>query len=576
MPLTSSESDATSERREEGERLVRAVDRRFPVMELGKELLRKAFPDHWSFLLGEVALYSFVILVLTGSFLSMFFDDSMQEHPYQGAWGPLRGVMVSEAYASVLQICFEVRGGQLVRQMHHWSALIFVASITVHLLRIFFTGAFRRPREGNWTIGVTLFGLALLEGFCGYSLPDDLLSGTGLRTADGIVLSLPVIGSYLSFFLVGGQWPGTLLISRLFIFHVLFIPGLLIALITVHLFLVVYLKHTQWPGTERTNRNVQGKPMVPLYTAKSIGLFFAIAAITAVMSSLFQINPVWWWGPYDTAKVSINAQPDWYVGFLEGALRLMPAAESNIAGHTVVWDAFIPGVCVPTVLFLILYSYPFFERWLEGGGKEYHLCDRPRNAPTRTGLGVSFVCAYAVLLFTGSQDVLAYVFRIPVHGITWGMRAAFFVLPAVGFWVTRRACLGLQASDRERLRRGEQSGELQLTPAGGYTESVAPVAQETALLMRSRLRPTAVPPGPKVSLVNLLFRPAATLKKKLRITLHDWYFPVIELPATEEEYQQMLQITADPAEAQQHHEPKKRTWLQRLARLTPRRHRGDG
>jgi ubiquinol-cytochrome c reductase cytochrome b subunit len=507
--------------------------------------------------------------VLTGRFLSMFFDDSMQEHPYRGAYGPLRGVVVSDAYASVLQICFEVRGGQLVRQMHHWSALIFVASITVHLMRIFFTGAFRRPREGNWTIGVTLFGLALLEGFCGYSLPDDLLSGTGLRTADGIVLSIPVIGTYLSFFLVGGQWPGTLLISRLFIFHVLFIPGLLIALITVHLFLVVYLKHTQWPGKERTNRNVEGKPMVPVYTAKSLGLFFTLFAGTAVMSSLFQINPIWWWGPYDTEKVSIDSQPDWYVGFLEGALRLMPKAESNIAGHTFVWDAFIPGVVVPTTLFLVLYSYPFFERWLEGGGKEYHFCDRPRNAPTRTAIGVAFICVYAVLLFAGGQDVFAYVFRIPVHGITWGFRAAFFVLPVVAFWITRRACLGLQASDRARLQHGDQNGHLQLTPEGGYTEPVSPVAEDTARLMRSRLLPTPPPPGPKASLLNYLFRPSRTLRHRLRVRLHAWYFPVIDLPASEEERQQMQQVLADPDEAQHEKQPKKRKIMSRLARLVP-------
>ena len=349
-----SEDERASEARRRGERLVSVLDRRLPLRTTAQEYLRKAFPDHWSFLLGEIALYSLLVLVVTGVYLTFYFRPDMTETPYTGSYAPLRGTLASQAYISTLSISFDVRGGLLIRQIHHWGALVFVAAIGCHLLRIFFTGAFRRPREVNWMIGVTMFLLSLLEGFCGYSLPDDLLSGTGLRTSQGIVLSIPVIGTYLSFFVFDGQYPGHAIISRLYIAHVLLVPGLLLVLVRVHLGLVVQLKHTQWAQPGRTNRNAVGKPMFPQYTAKSTGLFFAVAGVLALMAALLQINPIWDFGPYRADQVSLNSQPDWYVGYLEGALRLMPAWETSLAGHTIAWDVLLPGVVLPAVLFLIL------------------------------------------------------------------------------------------------------------------------------------------------------------------------------------------------------------------------------
>ncbi|WP_245979859.1 cytochrome b [Streptomyces diacarni] len=498
-------------RRERALGASRVLDRRLPLMEAGKELLRKAFPDHWSFLLGEIALYSFLVLVLTGSYLTFFFHPDMAEEPYHGAYIPLRGVNASEAYASVLRISFEIRGGQLIRQIHHWGALVFVAAIGIHLLRIFFTGAFRRPREVNWIIGVTLFGLSLLEGFAGYSLPDDLLSGTGLRTFQGIMVSIPIVGTYVSFFVFGGQFPGHEIVPRLFISHVLFIPGLLIALITVHLFLVVYLKHTQWPGKGRTNRNVVGKPMVPQYTAKSIGLFLAVFGVLTLLAATLQINPIWTYGPYRADQASINSQPDWYVGFIEGSLRLMPQAETRLWGHTVVWDAFIPGVVIPSLLLLVLYAYPFLERWVTGNWKEHHLCDRPRDQPTRTGLGVAGVTTYAVLLGAGGQDVLSVLFTWPIESMTWIFRGAFFLAPPLAFWLTRRVCLGLQAQDRVRLRAGDGTGEVEQV-AGGYQEARTPLAgaEQHTILVKD------VPPR--------LTADEARRTGALRRRLYFWYY----------------------------------------------------
>ncbi|WP_149181520.1 ubiquinol-cytochrome c reductase cytochrome b subunit [Streptomyces sp. TRM49041] len=513
------------------------VDRRAPLSELARELLRKAFPDHWSFLLGELALYSFVVLVVTGSYLTLFFDPGMDLSDYQGPYEPLRGVPVSDAYASTLRLSFDIRGGLLIRQMHHWTALVFVAAIGVHLLRVFFTGAFRRPREINWMLGVTLFVLALLEGFAGYSLPDDLLSGTGLRTAHSIVLSIPLVGTYLAEFVWGGSYPGDIVIPRLYIVHVLFVPGLMIALVTVHVLMVVYLKHTQWAARGRTNRNVVGHPMFPHFITKSSGLTLMVFAIMALIGAVAQINPVWNFGPYRPDQVSTGAQPDWYVGFLEGALRLMPPWQTTVAGHTVMWTVFIPAVVLPGVLFLVLYLYPYIERWVTGDLMEHHLCDRPRDRPTRTGLGVAAVVFYAVLLMAGANDVMAFVFRLSVEALTWTFRVALVLGPVLAFLLTKRICLGLQAHDRRLLEEGDETGSVSQSVYGAISDSHRPVDAERRyrLLVRDLPRPVGHPGE------------GASRGQRLRAVLSSWYYrDRVEMPATAEERLQISARTADP------------------------------
>jgi ubiquinol-cytochrome c reductase cytochrome b subunit len=269
------------------------VDDRTGIAKALKNNLRKIFPDHWSFMLGEIALYSFIILLLSGTFLSFFFVPSQQEVIYHGGYAPLAGLKMSQAYASTIDMSFDVRGGLLMRQIHHWASLIFLAAMTIHLLRVFFTGAYRKPREFNWLIGIGLLTLGIIEGFAGYSLPDDLLSGTGLRIAEAIVQAIPLVGTYVAFFLFGGPFPGNVFISRLYTIHVLLIPGIILALITVHLMLVWFQKHTQYPGPGRTEKNVVGYPLMPVYMAKAGGFFFIVFGITAFLGALFSINPVW-------------------------------------------------------------------------------------------------------------------------------------------------------------------------------------------------------------------------------------------------------------------------------------------
>jgi ubiquinol-cytochrome c reductase cytochrome b subunit len=408
--------------------------------------LNKVFPDHWSFMLGEIAMYAFAILVATGIFLTFFYSPSLNEIVYRGAYEPLRGVEMSEAYASVLRLSFEVRAGLVMRQIHHWAALVFVAAILAHLSRVFFTGAFRRPREINWLIGVTLLLLAIYNGFSGYSLPDDLLSGTGLRIAYSIALSIPFAGTWIAFLAFGGEFPAHDILRRLMITHVLIVPAILAGLLALHLAIVWRQKHTQFPGRGRTDTNVVGSRLWPTYTAKSVGLLFGLAAILGLMGGLLQINPVWLYGPFDPATVASPAQPDWYLGWLEGALRLFPPWEIRILGH-VIASPFYPAVLLPGLTFLIVYAWPWIERRITGDRAEHHVLDRPRDNPMRTSVGVAALTFYGLLFLAGSNDIIADLFALPVGGVTWFMRVAVLVLPVIAAILTHRFMWGLKRTD---------------------------------------------------------------------------------------------------------------------------------
>ena len=475
----------------------RFLDDRFHAARGVRAFLRKIFPDHWSFLLGEIALYSFIILLLTGTILTFFFQPSMTEVIYHGTYTPLRGVRMSEAYASTLNISFDVRGGLLMRQIHHWAALLFVAAIMVHMLRIFFTGAYRKPREFNWLIGITIFTLAIFEGLFGYSLPDDLLSGTGLKITQGVLQSFPIIGTYASFFLFGGEFPGHDIIPRLYVIHVLLIPAVLLALISAHLFFMFHQKHTQMPGKGRTNANVVGAPMYPYFMVKTGAFFLFIFAVLALLSTFAQINPIWLFGPYNPSGITAGSQPDFYMGALEGALRIMPPWEWNVLGHTFMFYVFIPALVPLGIIFGGGAVWPFIEQWITGDRGEHHVLDRPRNAPTRTGIGMAAVTFYGVLWLEGANDVIAHQLQIPLYTLTWIARVAVFVGPVVAYWVTKRICFGLQRKDAHLLEHGVETGIIRQLPSGEYVELTKPVDEDMkAVLEYGRVGAPQLTGGP--------------------------------------------------------------------------------
>jgi ubiquinol-cytochrome c reductase cytochrome b subunit len=421
-------------------RVLEWFDRRLGTSRVLRAGMRKVFPDHWSFMLGEIALYSFVVLLATGVYLTLFYVPDAQHITYEGSYKALQGVEMSRAYESTIRLSFDVREGLLIRQIHHWAALVFIAAIVIHLLRIFFTGAFRKPRELNWIIGMTLLLLAIVNGFAGYSLPDDLLSGTGLRIAYSITQSIPLVGTWAAALLFGGPYPSSAIIPRLFTVHILLVPGAIIALLGAHLAILVRQKHTQYPGPGRTEHNVVGSSLWPRFVAKTIGLFLLIAATLALLGGVFQINPVWFYGPYHPAQVSAPAQPDWYMGWLEGALRLFPNWEIRAFGF-VIPNVFFPGVLLPGITFGLLYLWPFIEARFTKDRGEHHLLDYPSSRPWRTGFGFGALAFFVILVVAGSNDVIASRFELSLNTFTHTLRALVltvpFVVGAVAYWIAK-------------------------------------------------------------------------------------------------------------------------------------------
>ena len=525
--MSSSTSPSTYQPATRVGRVTHFVDTRVGGSGMVKEFGRKIFPDHWTFMFGEVALYSFVILLISGTFLTFFFDPSMAETHYEGSYLPLRGVEMSMAYASSLDISFDIRGGLFMRQVHHWSALLFVAAVSVHMLRVFFTGAFRRPRELNWVVGSVLLIMGLAAGFTGYSLPDDLLSGNGLRIIDGVVKSLPVVGTYVSFFLFGGEFPGTVIIPRLYVLHILLIPALILLLIGIHLFMVVVHKHTQFPGPGRTNDNVVGYPVGPVYAAKAGGFFFIVFGIIGAIAAAFTINPIWNYGPYDPSPVSAGTQPDWYIGWVDGALRLMPGTLGNFdfefnipfpwGVNTLSLNVLFPALVPALLVFALMFTWPWIESWVTKDKREHHLLDRPRNAPTRTGIGVAGVVFYCTMWAAASSDLIATHFMVSLNDVTYWLRVLVILGPIAGFAIARRIALALQRKDREIALHGRETGRIVRLPHGEFIEVHEPLDDYKRYRLVSYNAPEVIPAAADIN-------GHTTRTEKLRGRLSHFFF----------------------------------------------------
>ncbi|MGO9029246.1 MAG: cytochrome b [Acidimicrobiales bacterium] len=431
---------------------LRWVDDRLGIAKGGRTFLDKIFPDHWSFMLGEIALYSFVVLLGTGVFLSLYYIPSAHEIVYHGSYLPLRGQKVSEAYASSVGLSFDVKSGLLMRQAHHWAADIFLGSIAVHMARVFFTGAFRKPRELNWIVGVTMLILGIVNGFLGYSLPDDLVSGTGIRIAFSIIESIPLVGSYLGFFLFGGNYPGNgIIIPRFFLLHILIVPAIIVGLLAAHLGLLVKQKHTQFRGKGKTEHNVVGSPMFPTFMAKTTGFLFMTTAVIFLLAGFAQINPIWQFGQYEPFQISYAVQPDWYMGWLDGALRIMPSWEWVGWGHTIPLEVFLPAVIFPGLIFNIIVVWPFIESRHTKDLAYHNLLDRPRDRPKRTAAGAMMLMLLFMVFCASSTDVLANFFKIELNYVLWFFRIAVIVIPIITYFITYKIC--------EEMRHAEGIGK---------------------------------------------------------------------------------------------------------------------
>jgi ubiquinol-cytochrome c reductase cytochrome b subunit len=481
----------------EGESVIRRMfkwfDDRLGAASFARRTLNKVFPDHWSFMLGEIALYCFIVLVLTGTFLAFFYEPNSREIVYRGPYTPLYGQHISEAYKSVLRLSFEVRAGLVFRQIHHWAALVMVAAVAAHAIRVFFTGAFRKPRDLNWILGVTLLILTLGIGFTGYSLPDDLLSGTGIRIAYSLLLSIPFLGTWAAFLFFGGEFPAPDLLHRLFVLHIFILPALIAGVLGAHLAIIWHQKHTHFPSIrhrrglgrgqapphepERTETNIQGERLWPRYAFKSTGLLFGLAGVLSLMGGLLQINPVWLYGPYNAHLVSGGSQPDWYMGWLEGALRLFPAWSVHIFGHEVP-EPFFPAILFPGIVFGILYLWPAIERRITGDRDSHHLLNFPRDVPWRTAFGAAAIVFFTVLTIAGGNDLIASFFGVSVETVTRMLRIGVFVLPLVTYAVTYWLCNELRRTGMHPIREAKVD-DVHRTVTGGFetAEEEQPVSR---------------------------------------------------------------------------------------------------
>lgn len=450
--------------------LSRWLDQRLGLSRYGTKQLNKVFPSHWSFMLGEITLYAFIILLATGAYLTFFFEPSGRDVLYNGSYEAWKGTEMSAAYASSLDISFDVKSGLVMRQMHHWSALIFVAAMIAHMMRVFFTGGFRRPREINWIIGVNILILSMVNGLFGYSLLDDLLSGTGVRVAYNIALSIPIVGPHIAFAVFGGTFPDPSLIPRFFVLHVLLIPAAIAGLVGAHLALVWYQKHTIHRGPGRNETQVVGHKFFPVFMMKGAALFFFTFAVCALLAGVVQINPIWVFGPFKggevVAAVTSAAQPDWYMGWLDGILRLIPGWETRVGGFLIP-NYFWGAVVFPGIIFTGMMLWPFLEPLWTGDRKAHNLLQRPRDYPGRTAFGAAMFAMTLVFFLAGSNDVLGTLFEVAPETMTIWFRIAIFLLPILTYIITKRICLDLKGTDTHPAAPGPNH-QVVRNADGGY------------------------------------------------------------------------------------------------------------
>jgi ubiquinol-cytochrome c reductase cytochrome b subunit len=447
-------------------RIVTFLDERSGAAPLMRKTLRYAFPDHWTFLLGEVALYAFIVLVATGVYLTLFFEPSTAKTVYHGGYQPLQGMEMSKAYASVVHISFDVKAGLLIRQTHHWAADVFLAAIVLHLIRVFFTGAYRKPRELTYVIGVLLLFSALLEGYLGYSLVDDLLSGMGLAIGYAVAVSIPFFGANLALLIWGHPYPGDAdFWSRMYIAHVFIFPALIGGLLSAHLALVASRHHSQFKPKRKVNgeRKLIGVPTFPGQAPRSIGLLLAVAAALVLLGGLVQINPIWLWGPYHVSQGTNGAQPDWYLGWLIGALRLMPHFDVVVWNRTLIPNPFWGGILFPLIVMGTLLAWPWLEQRFSGDRRAHNVLDRPRDAPMRTAIGVGFLLWVVMTFVFGTADRIYVSLGIPYETQLWIFRIGIWILPILVGIVVYRFCKALK--EKEEVERGQRDAVRSAPPA---------------------------------------------------------------------------------------------------------------
>lgn len=418
--------------------LLDALDDRMKLRGPTRAVANKVFPSNWSFLIGEVATISFAVLVATGIFLTLFYRASVDPVTYTGSNEFFTGVELPAAFESVIRLSYDVPGGLFVRRVHRVASHLFIASIVLHMLRIIMTGAFRKPRELNYHIGIGLLTLALAEGFLGYSLPYDSLAGTGIRVAYSIVLSIPFVGENVAFWVFGGEFPTGDIIPRFQALHVFVLPLIITGLIAVHVLILIRQKHTQMPKPDIDGHTyIVGKPLWPGQFAESGTLVLWVGGILAMTATFIPWSDVTLLGPYIPGEVGNNAQPDWFLFWTDGLLRAIPPIEFSLLGATIN-TVFIAGALIPGIMFGLLFAYPFIERRFYGLTGEWHVLTNPLDIPLRAAMVVGTFSFVLIASANATNDILSRMTGITIEDMVFGFRLAMLVIPpalAIGLYV---------------------------------------------------------------------------------------------------------------------------------------------
>ncbi|GGL42428.1 menaquinol-cytochrome c reductase cytochrome b subunit [Halarchaeum grantii] len=435
-------------------RLTAWVSERFET-EVFEPYLGKSFPAEDSFLLGEVALFSFVVLVLTGTYLGLFYIPSIESVTYHGSVVRYQGQELPGAFASVLQLTYDVPFGMFVRRFHHWAAHIFVASIALHMLRVFFTGAYRKPREANWAVGVVLAALAMLAAYTGYSLPFDEFATTATSIGFNLASSIPLLGDFLAQLVFGGDYPTNTSIPRLYFLHVFVVPLLIAGFIALHMAILVHQKHTEAAreddvetsrGTvERDDGDVViGLPAVPNQTAVSAVVFFLTVATTSLLAGFLPVHNVAEYGPHDPASTPAVIMPDWFLMWVYGFLKLWPTwLNFSVAGFHFSPE-FLAGVGLSGLVFLAVFAWPF----VRPQERSVHFTADPLARPVATAVGVAGVLMVMIASIAGMNNLLANLLGVGTGPVNTALTIAIFVWPTAGALATYYALRGDDPADR--------------------------------------------------------------------------------------------------------------------------------
>lgn len=385
-------------------------------------LQRSLYPVHWSVLLSHLALWSFVVLLLTGLVLTVFYRPSVEPVVYSGAAELYDGRQLPAAYASVVRISEDVPGGLLLRRVHRAASHLFLAAVVAHLLRVLVSAAFR-GRIGNYLLGLALGAVALGLGYTGQNLPFELLAGTSLRIGFSLLSSIPWVGPDLALLVYGGDFPTGEVLQRFWLLHVLLLPVLLVAGLLVHLALVVRRGHQRIPGA--SGGSVTRAPL-----ARSALLGTLTAALLVASAAVVPWSDVTLEGPYRIGQAANDLQPDWFLFWPEGAMRILPAIDVELLG-TQLTNTFVAGVALPATLLLFPLVLPLVDRWRAPRSVDPDVAEHPFDAPVRLGFVVAWVSTLAVLGAGATDDVVADATGVAVESIVYALRVALVTLPVL-------------------------------------------------------------------------------------------------------------------------------------------------